>query len=76
MTSGTGGLVTVSGSTGGVAAVELPRPGTPVFLVLGDAVNFRSRLETVDGDSFTVTAPLETAGPRIACCNASAVSRC
>ncbi|MFF5288860.1 flagellar brake protein [Paractinoplanes globisporus] len=44
-------------------ATELPAVGTPMFLVLGDGVNFRSRLVSVDGDTFTVAAPLETAGP-------------
>jgi PilZ domain len=42
---------------------ELPAVGTSMFLVLGEGVNFRSRLESVDGDTFTVAAPLETAGP-------------
>lgn len=45
-----------------VAGAELPEPGTPVFLVLGEDVNFRSRLETVDGDALIVSAPLETSG--------------
>src|SRR4051794_1909719 len=45
------------------ATTELPAVGTPMFLVLGEGVNFRSRLESVDGDTFTVAAPLETAGP-------------
>ncbi|GIM96625.1 PilZ domain-containing protein [Paractinoplanes toevensis] len=44
-------------------ATELPAIGAPMFLVLGEGVNFRSRLESVDGDTFTVAAPLETAGP-------------
>ena len=44
-------------------ATDLPAVGTPMFLVLGAGVNFRSRLESVDGDTFTVAAPLETAGP-------------
>ncbi|MDY7089011.1 MAG: PilZ domain-containing protein [Actinomycetota bacterium] len=44
-------------------AIELPAVGTPMFLVLGEGVNFRSRLESVDGETFTVAAPLETAGP-------------
>jgi hypothetical protein len=51
-----------NGTAGSVAAVELPAVGTAVFLVLGDGVNFRSRLESVDGDSFEVAAPLETTG--------------
>jgi hypothetical protein len=45
------------------AATDLPDVGTAMFLVLGEGVNFRSRLESVDGETFTVTAPLETAGP-------------
>ncbi|AEV85842.1 hypothetical protein ACWT_4823 [Actinoplanes sp. SE50] len=45
------------------STVELPAVGTPMFLVLGEGMNFRSRLEAVDGDRFTVAAPLETAGP-------------
>ena len=50
-------IVSASATTG------LPTVGTPMFLVLGDGVNFRSRLVSVDGDTFTVAAPLETAGP-------------
>lgn len=45
------------------ATTELPALGAPMFLVLGEGVAFRSRLESVDGDTFTVAAPLETAGP-------------
>jgi PilZ domain-containing protein len=45
------------------ATTELPALGAPMYLVLGEGVNFRSRLESVDGDTFTVAAPLETAGP-------------
>jgi hypothetical protein len=45
------------------ATTELPAIGTPMFLVLGEHVNFRSRLESVDSDTFTVAAPLETTGP-------------
>jgi PilZ domain len=44
-------------------ATELPTVGTSMFLVLGEGVNFRSRLESNDGDTFTVAAPLETADP-------------
>lgn len=43
--------------------MELPLIGTPLFLVLGEGVNFRSRLESADGETFTVAAPLETTGP-------------
>ncbi len=42
------------------AVAELPAVGTSMFLVLGEGVNFRSRLESADGDTFTVAAPLET----------------
>ncbi|GAA0566560.1 hypothetical protein GCM10010172_57960 [Paractinoplanes ferrugineus] len=45
------------------ATTELPALGAPVYLVLGEGINFRSRLESIDGDTFTVAAPLETAGP-------------
>jgi hypothetical protein len=45
------------------APTELPTLGASMFLVLGEGVNFRSRLESVDGETFTVAAPLETAGP-------------
>ena len=46
-------------------AVEagLPEIGSRIFLALGEGVNFRSRLESVDGEAFDVAAPLETAGP-------------
>ncbi|GIF07370.1 PilZ domain-containing protein [Actinoplanes siamensis] len=43
--------------------MELPEIGSPMFLALGDGVNFRSRLEAVDEDTFSVAAPLETTGP-------------
>ncbi|GIE89773.1 PilZ domain-containing protein [Actinoplanes regularis] len=43
--------------------MDLPEIGTPMFLALGDGVNFRSRLESVDSETFSVTAPLETTGP-------------
>jgi hypothetical protein len=45
------------------ATTELPAVGTPMFLVLGEHVNFRSRLESVDSETFTVAAPLEVLGP-------------
>jgi len=45
------------------ATTELPAVGTPMFLVLGEGLNFRSRLESAGADTFTVAAPLETAGP-------------
>lgn len=43
-----------------MAGVELPAIGEPIFLVLGDGVNLRSKLESVDGETFSVAAPLET----------------
>ncbi|GAA2896410.1 hypothetical protein Acy02nite_61360 [Actinoplanes cyaneus] len=43
--------------------MELPEIGAPMFLALGDGVNFRSRLESVEDDTFSVAAPLETTGP-------------
>jgi hypothetical protein len=45
------------------ATTELPAVGTPMFLALGEGVNVRSRLESVEAGTFTVAAPLETAGP-------------
>ncbi|MCU7724964.1 PilZ domain-containing protein [Actinoplanes sp. KI2] len=44
------------------ATTELPVIGTPMYLVLGEHVNFRSRLESIDTETFTVAAPLETTG--------------
>ncbi len=41
---------------------ELPRIGTPMFLVHTDETSYRSRLEGVEGDSISVSAPLETEG--------------
>jgi hypothetical protein len=43
--------------------MDLPEIGSPMFLSLADGVNIRSRLESVDGNTFSVAAPLETAGP-------------
>ncbi|WP_433291522.1 PilZ domain-containing protein [Actinoplanes sp. CA-030573] len=42
---------------------ELPRLGTPMFLVHTEETNYRSRLEAVEGDMLSVAAPLETEGP-------------
>jgi c-di-GMP-binding flagellar brake protein YcgR len=42
--------------------VELPRIGTPMFLVHTEESSYRSRLEAVDGDTISVSAPLETEG--------------
>ncbi|MDI6104829.1 PilZ domain-containing protein [Actinoplanes sp. NEAU-A12] len=39
---------------------DLPPIGTPVYLVPGEDVSYRSRVEFVDGDRFAVAAPLET----------------
>jgi len=44
------------------ATTGLPAVGTPMFLVLGEEMTFRSRLESVGDDTFTVAAPLETTG--------------
>lgn len=41
---------------------ELPRIGTPMFMVHTDETNYRCRLEAVDGDTISVSAPLETEG--------------
>jgi hypothetical protein len=43
--------------------MDLPEIGSPMFLALGDGVNFRSRLESVDDGTFSVASPLETTGP-------------
>ena len=40
----------------------LPRIGTQMYVTHGEGVNFRSRLEGVDGDTLCLTAPLETTG--------------
>lgn len=45
-------------------AGELPEVGTEIFLVLGEGVNFRSRLVSIGDDgSFEVAAPLESGAP-------------
>jgi c-di-GMP-binding flagellar brake protein YcgR len=41
---------------------DLPRIGTPMFLVHTEDSNYRSRLESIDGDTISVSAPLETEG--------------
>jgi hypothetical protein len=41
---------------------DLPRIGTPMFLVHTDESSYRSRLEAVEGDTISVSAPLETEG--------------
>lgn len=40
--------------------VDLPRIGTPMFVVHSDGVNYRSRLEAIEGDRLFLAAPLET----------------
>lgn len=47
------------------ASGELPDVGSTVFLVLGEGVNFRTRVEAVDGRVLHVAAPLETTGPAV-----------
>jgi PilZ domain len=61
MSNGAAGVMSVPGA-GGLADVELPAIGDPIFLVLGEGVNLRSKLESIDGDTFSVAAPLETTG--------------
>ncbi|MFC7531935.1 PilZ domain-containing protein [Actinoplanes sp. GCM10030250] len=46
-------------------ALELPETGTAIFLVLGEGVNVRSRLESIGDGVFEVAAPLETTGPSV-----------
>lgn len=43
--------------------VDLPRIGTPIYVSHGEGVNYRSRLEEVDGNKLSLSAPLETTGP-------------
>ncbi|GIE95596.1 PilZ domain-containing protein [Paractinoplanes rishiriensis] len=43
--------------------VDLPRVGTPMYVVHAEGVNYRSRLEAVDGNKLSLAAPLETTGP-------------
>ena len=52
-------------SVSDAAAVDLPEIGTSVFIVLSEGINLRSRLEAVDGGTFSVAAPLEIAGPAL-----------
>src|SRR5690349_7888996 len=59
MSNGAAGSIS---NAGGAGAVEMPEIGTPVFLVVGEGLNLRSKLESVDGGTLTVTAPLETVG--------------
>jgi hypothetical protein len=64
MINGTAGSVSAFDAAR-AAAAEFPGIGTPIFLVLGEGVNFRSRLESIEGGAFEVAAPLETTGPVI-----------
>jgi hypothetical protein len=41
---------------------ELPRIGTPMYLVHTEETNYRTRLESIDGGTLSVAAPLETVG--------------
>jgi PilZ domain-containing protein len=43
-----------------VVVVDLPRIGTPMYVVHSDGVNYRSRLEAIEGDRWSLAAPLET----------------
>jgi hypothetical protein len=42
---------------------ELPGIGTPMYLVHTEETNYRTRLESIDGGTLSVAAPLETTGP-------------
>jgi hypothetical protein len=44
---------------------ELPRVGTPMYLVHAEETNYRSRLEGVEDEVLRVAAPLETTGPEV-----------
>jgi hypothetical protein len=46
-----------------INVADLPGLGTPMFLMHTADTNYRSRLDAVDGDTLSVTAPLETTGP-------------
>jgi c-di-GMP-binding flagellar brake protein YcgR len=39
---------------------ELPRVGTAMYVMHAEGVNYRSRLESIDGGTLSVAAPLET----------------
>ena len=41
-----------------VSTTELPAAGTSMYLALGEGMSFRTRLEEVDGGTYTVAAPL------------------
>jgi hypothetical protein len=41
---------------------ELPRVGTAMYVVHAEGVNYHSRLESIDGETLSVAAPLETTG--------------
>nr|WP_221378143.1 PilZ domain-containing protein [Actinoplanes polyasparticus] len=42
--------------------LELPKVGTPLFLVASDGVSLPSRLESVDGEAFSVSRPAGLTG--------------
>jgi c-di-GMP-binding flagellar brake protein YcgR len=43
-----------------VPVVDLPQVGTPMYLTAAQGVNYRSRLEAIDGQMLSLSAPLET----------------
>jgi hypothetical protein len=51
-----------SKAQGRSAVAELPRVGTAMYVVHAEGANYRSRLESVDGETLSVAAPLETNG--------------
>ncbi|MEV0898785.1 PilZ domain-containing protein [Actinoplanes sp. NPDC049802] len=61
MSNGVAGPMSVPGAEG-APPIELPEVGTTIFLVLGEGLNLRSKLQAIDGGALSVTAPLETTG--------------
>lgn len=61
--NGTAKSVLPSNAEQEAALAALPEIGSQVFLAIGEGANFRSRLEAVGNGTFSVAAPLETAGP-------------
>ncbi|MDY7087300.1 MAG: PilZ domain-containing protein [Actinomycetota bacterium] len=51
------------GTRAGSETVALPGKGTPLFLVTAEETSLTSRLESVDGDTFSVVRPAELTGP-------------
>lgn len=45
--------------------VDLPQIGTPMYISYGEGVNYRLRLEAVDGKRLSLAAPLETTGSAV-----------